>query len=170
MSDTTVEDLAPAVAGINIDGPRTDDDRPTETEEEHAAPGEDDAPADEDPPTATVSVNGGPEMDLAGLTTAALKDALFDSDTFIDVPVMDGQATDCLKIKLAGGVEFESTNAHGKAIFEALTLGKSVDLQVSGHVAMKQGQWKENAKGEEVVTGSVGIKIDSITVLRPEDL
>ncbi len=99
-----------------------------------------------------------------------VKDALFDSDSFIEVPVMDGQATDRLRIALAGSIEYLASDSVGQKLFEGMTLGKSVDLQVEGTVVKKSGAWKMNADDEETVTGGVGIKIHSIYVLTPEEL
>ena len=187
MTDIDVGILAGTVAGITIDAPQTDtetgDPDPDftlpdevgepEVDENELVPAPEFTPFDEQPlpaaPTVTIQVPGHAPVDASEWLRKS-DDALFDTNAFIDVPVMDGQATDTLKIRFGGGVEYEATDEHGKRLFEALTLGKSVNLRVSGAVVAKQGAWKETANDGESVTGQVTVKIDSLQVLRPEDL
>lgn len=157
MSQTDVTEVATAVTGMTIESPDSTGDIPPHVHNPRPSFLDERAEAGEP----TVSVPAEP------------KDALFDTEAYIDVPVMDGQATDTLKIAFAGSIEYEASDAEGQALFEELTLGKEVELRIAGVVVKKAGAWKLVGKDEaerEVVTGSVGVKVHSLWHLRPEDL
>lgn len=171
-----VEDLAGDVAGMEIDGPTTDDERVVETDEEHAAPGEDDESAASKETTfelRTAEGSTGP-LPLHVLDEAAKRagteDSLFDDSSYIDVPTMDGQASDFLAFAFNGGVKFEANDEDAQRLFEALTLGKEVEIRVAADVVKKIGAWKRKADDTEVVTGQITLKVHTLRVLTPEEL
>lgn len=98
------------------------------------------------------------------------KESLFNADSYIDVPVMDGQATDKLTISFSGSIEYSAHDWQGRALFEKMTLGKELELRVTGVVVGKSGSWKLNSSEEEIVTGNAKMRISDIYVMSPEDL
>lgn len=149
MSTTNVSDITSAVSGLRVDEPSASE-------------------------SMTVSINGAPPIPVSQIPASPLKDALFDADTYVDVPVMDGQATDKLRVSFGGTIEYRADDPAGQALFEKLTLGKNVDLRVSGPVVGKSGAWKIVGPGtdgeREVVTGQVKIKVEDLYQLSPEEL
>jgi hypothetical protein len=109
-----------------------------------------------------------PDEDLP--PAAAAQPGLFPTSEYLDVPTVEGQATDKLTIAFGGSISYDAADPQGRALFDALTGGKEVELRVAGLVATKQGAWKENARGELIVTGKAGVKVHTIWVLKPEDL
>lgn len=95
---------------------------------------------------------------------------LFDSGTYVDLPVIDGQATDKLVIAFGGSIKYDASDRAGQDLFNALRLGKSVTLRIEGVVADKKGGYKVNARDEEVVTGTARIKIETLYLPSPSEL
>lgn len=158
-TETDVTGVAAAVSGIQIDGPLTTG--------AHGTIGI-------DPDQQTGATNEIAPLIPIHPPVAESDDALFDSGFYLDVPTMDGQATDKLRIAFSGFIEYEAADAEGQKMFESLTLGKSVSLNLEGVVNKKSGSWKIAGAGtdneREVVTGAVGVKVESLYVQRPEDL
>jgi len=114
----------------------------------------------------TVDTATGEIKDLHEVT----KEALFDPKDYVDRPVMDGQATDKLTISFTGSIAYDANDWQGKKMFENMTLGKELELRVSGTVVGKSGAWKLSSSEEEVVTGNAKMRVTDIYVLTPEDL
>jgi hypothetical protein len=188
MSSTDVTEVAKATAGITIDGPSDAPPASSPLRPAWAEPSATAAPdttvevaPDTPAPQTTVTLIGpnGEEADITDLVldqppSADAKDALFDSDTYIDVPVIDGNTTDFLSVAFSGTIKYEASDPEGQALFNRLALGRSVTFQVEGIVAKKHGTWKLAGAGtddeREVVTGGVGVKVETVYVQRPEDL
>jgi hypothetical protein len=200
MSQTDVSDLAPAVAGIQIEGPggpaldRTG--RVELTEDAlQVLPGEIDPNVGRNTvPAQRVRVNEEGEAEVVAEDSAdiivdlddpdypeklakdvanvmaAKGDALFDPHVYDATPVLDGQATDTLQISLGGGVKLEASDEEAQEMFKSLRLGRFVVVQVEGYVSTKSGSYSENADGETTVVGKVTIKGTGVRLLRPEDL
>ncbi len=96
--------------------------------------------------------------------------ALFDSSAYVAVPEIDDQAVDFIEIAFGGKIRYEAADEDGKALFKKLRLGHPVELRVAGVVAGKSGPYKVTAREEEVVTGKATVKVDTLYVLRPEQL
>lgn len=190
MSQTDVSDIATAVSGIQIDGPTASGrielndadpytilpgeiDSAVGSQVPAAATDEDedDAPEDGDEPEDEDQNEEEPLDDGAAVAVAKeSQDALFHAGQYDTRPRIDGQGADELVIAFSGSVKFPADDADGIALFKDLRLGKWVDLHVSGHVAARQGSYKEKADGETVIAGKSTIRIDSLTLKRPEDL
>lgn len=154
-----LETVATAVAELEIEGPQAVE---TPTAEEAV---------DEDEVTMTVTMADGETtgpIPLRALEDA--RDQLFDDRGFIDGITMDGHAADELRFAFGGTIAFPADDPKGQELFEALTLGKAVELRVAGRVVKKLGTWKEKANDEESVAGQVGIKVDTVYLLAPEAL
>lgn len=95
---------------------------------------------------------------------------LFDSGSYVDVPVIDGQATDALVIAFGGSIKYEASDRAGQDLFNDLRLGKSVTLRVEGVVVDKKGGYKVNAAEEEIVTGTARIKVETLYLPAAEQL
>lgn len=95
---------------------------------------------------------------------------LFDSGSYVDVPVIDGQATDTLVIAFGGSIKYEASDRAGQDLFNDLRLGKSVTLRVEGVVVDKKGGYKVNAAEEEIVTGTARIKVETLYLPGPSEL
>jgi hypothetical protein len=177
MSQTDVSDLAPAVAGIQIEGPggppldRTGRVELTEETLQQVLPGEMDANVGTNPvPPQKVRVNEEGDAEVVAKVVAAKADALFDPHVYDATPVLDGQATDTLQISLGGGVKLEASDDDAQELFKSLRLGRFVVVQVEGFVSAKSGSYSENADGETTVVGKATIKGTEVRLLRPEDL
>ncbi len=181
---TDVSAVTDAVQGLQIEGPgeaqvtHVHDPRPHFLEERER---------DDEPRAVVIDEAKSEEMRARGAggtarvidnslvpTPDTNSDLLFDADSYLSVPTVDGQATDGLEIAFAGKIKYEATDEAGRAQFEALTLGKAVELRVSGVVTKKSGAWKvvsaETEKEREVVTGAVGVKVTDLRILSPEQL
>lgn len=154
-----VEDIAGAVAGIDLNDMRAEDD-------ERIAGEIRDRQAERDSAAISEIRN---DLSLRPMGGHAA-DALFESGAYLQVPVMDGHPSDKLVFAFGGSINFEAGDPEGRDLFEKLTLGRDVELRVSGFVGSKQGSFKKGKDDEEIITGKVGVKIDSIYVLGPEDL
>lgn len=95
---------------------------------------------------------------------------LFDPGSYVDVPVVDGQATDKLVFGFGGSLPFEASDSFAQSLFNRLQLGASVTLQVEVQVVKKDGAYKVNAKEEETITGGARLKVTSLYVKSPEEL
>jgi hypothetical protein len=172
MSSTDVSEVTAATAAIEIDGPppHVHNPRPAFLE------GDQTAAIIEAKTAELAAVAGVPAATAAAPepVAAPADDALFDAGPWAAVPTLDGQASDFLTVTFAGTIKYEAADPEGQALFEKLTLGKSVTFQVEGVVAKKSGAWKLAGVGSdnerEVVTGAVGVKVETLYVPRPEDL
>lgn len=118
----------------------------------------------------TITGPDGEAHDVTGLFKAAANGELFDSGSYVDVPVVDGQATDALVIAFGGSIRYEASDKAGQDLFNALRLGKSVTLRVEGTVVDKKGGYKVSASDVETVTGTARIKIESLYLPSAEQL
>lgn len=95
---------------------------------------------------------------------------LFDASAFAVGSTVDGKDIDEIQVSLSGSVKFPGDLAEAQDLFEALRLGKPVDITVTAYVATKAGAYKESKDGDPIVTGKVGLKVLGLGVLKPEDL
>lgn len=118
----------------------------------------------------TLQVGDGAEHDVTSAFKSAANGELFDSGSYVDVPVIDGQATDALVIAFGGSIKYEASDRAGQDLFNDLRLGKSVTLRVEGVVVDKKGGYKVNAAEEEIVTGTARIKVETLYLPGPSEL
>lgn len=103
-------------------------------------------------------------------TTSVSDEMLFSIDSYTVTPTVDGQATDTLDVSFGGKVSFNALDREARELFESLTLGREVELRVSGTIVKKSGAYKRSKNDEEVVTGTAGIKIEQLYIVPPEQL
>lgn len=94
----------------------------------------------------------------------------FDRDIYIEVPVIDGHTVDEIAISFSGTIKYDANDEYGKSLLSALRLGKPVELRVGGFVNRKPSGYRLDKDGEPTVTGAAGVKIETVRLLRPEDL
>lgn len=173
---TDVTAVADAVSGIQIDGPRPKDALEQQLTDDLGLDVEIAGPNGTTGNAAITSVVEHalePEIGEPTATQPAPgKDVgLFDNSTYLAVPTIDKQPADFLTIAFGGSIKYEADDEDGRALFDALRLGKPVELRVAGFVAAKAGAYKENAEtGESTVNGKATVKVDSIWLLSPESL
>lgn len=97
-------------------------------------------------------------------------EALFDTSPYTNAPAIDGHPLNEIAIAISGTVKYPADLEEAQALFEALRLGKPVNISVSAYVATKQGAYKEDKEGDSIVTGKVGLKLLSLALIAPEDL
>jgi hypothetical protein len=107
---------------------------------------------------------------LEAVEQAVEEEGLFDDSAYVAVPEVDGQATDQIVIAFSGSVAYDASDEQGAKLYQDLKLGKAVELRVAGYVAGKAGGYKVTAREEEVVTGKVSVRIDTLYLLTPERL
>ena len=56
------------------------------------------------------------------------------------------------------------------AFYDALTLGRNVDLHVEADVAAKAGKSKLDKEGDETVTAQATLRVTQARIVQPEDL
>lgn len=135
------------------------------------------AGADADGTTVEITMPGGKTATttLDRLERAAQSDPggseLFDTSAYqTPRPQVDGMTTDTLVIKVSGTHTLDPMIEDDVRMFERFHLGDSVELRVSGLVVAFDGKLKRNADDEDTVTGMIGIKIDHLYRLEPEEL
>ena len=112
-----------------------------------------------------------PDGELFGGVRLGADGELFDTSGYQQArPQVDGMTTDRLTIKLGGTHMLDPMIAEDVAMFERFHLGQSVELRVSGLVVAYDGKLKRDADDKDTVTGVVGIKIDTVYRLEPEEL
>ena len=188
MSQTDVSSLTAAVAGIQIDGPGGPRLAPTgrvELTEETlltVLPGELDSAVgsvvqpvvEEDSRTINVDLDDPAypttlKQDLAKVL-GANPDALFDPAPYDTAPRIDGQTVDRLILAFSGSIELDATDEDDRAAFEAIRLGRYVELRVGGFGANVQGGYKEDKDGVSTVTEKRTVRLTDWHRLTPEQL
>jgi hypothetical protein len=96
----------------------------------------------------------------------------FDASTYaLDVPNVDGVHAEKIIIAFAGSVELDIHDEKDLAIFNALTLGKEVDLRVAGIVADRPSPLKTDKEtGAQTMIRKTKIAVHTVYVLSPEEL
>jgi hypothetical protein len=96
----------------------------------------------------------------------------FDPTPFtIDVPKVDGIHAEKIVVSFSGSVELDIHDEKDLALFNSLTLGREIELRVSGTVADRISPLKTDKEtGAQTMIRKAKIAVDSLYVLTPEEL
>ena len=112
-----------------------------------------------------------PLTDLADPEEETETNGLFDPDPYtLDRARIDDTPADKLKIAFGGSIELNPDDPDDRELFDHLTLGKPVELRISGHVRARTGTLTEDSEGVTTVKGSAGIKVTTLYRLTAEEL
>jgi hypothetical protein len=88
----------------------------------------------------------------------------------IDIPEVDGVDAEAIVIGFSGSVELSMKDEASLALFNALTLGKEVELRVAGVVADKASPLRVDKDGGKTMIRKAKVAVHTVHALLPEDL
>jgi hypothetical protein len=96
----------------------------------------------------------------------------FDASAFtLDIPNVDGVHAEKIVVAFAGSVELDIHDETDLALFNSLTLGREIELRVSGTVADRPSPLKtDKESGAQTMIRKTKIAVHSLYVLTPEEL
>lgn len=100
---------------------------------------------------------------------------LFDSQEYekegLQIAKVDGRGIDKIRVAFNGSIMLDRSNVDHVALFNRLTLGKSVQLRVAGEVTKTGVGWTTNKDGDlDAIVGERGVKVTTVYMLDPEEL
>jgi len=103
------------------------------------------------------------------------KDGLFDATDYDDpklqLPTVDGQGIDKIKIGFSGSIMLDRSDPHDCELFRKLKLGSNVELRVAGRVAKTATGSSTDADDNSTdIVGERTVKVSSVWRLTPEEL
>lgn len=101
--------------------------------------------------------------------------ALFDSSDYeredLAIAKVDGEGIDKIRVKFSGSVMLDRGAPADVALYNALRLGREVELRCAGKVSGVSTGWTTNREGDlDAVVGERALKVETVWVLDPEDL
>lgn len=110
-----------------------------------------------------------PPADIKGQTAA------FDATDYtredLQIPKIDGNAIDKIRVDFSGSVMLDRSAPADVALFNRLVLGGEAELRCAGKVSGTGAGFTTNKEGNlDVVVGKKTLKVETVWVLTPEQL
>jgi hypothetical protein len=115
------------------------------------------------------------DADDEQLEPNAEKGELFNRDQYeredLAIPKVDGQQIDKIRVDFGGSIMLDRSDPADVALYNALTLGKEVELRVAGKVGGTGVTFATNREGDlDAIVGRKKITVDEVWKLEPEQL
>lgn len=89
----------------------------------------------------------------------------------LQIPKVDGESIDKIRIDFSGSVMLDRSNEADVAMFNRLKLGKDCELRCAGTVSGVKTGYTTSKDGDlDAVVGGKTVKVSTVWVLEPEQL